>query len=167
MVPPHTSRPRTYLSKAPGVLRRVGDGLVGVRGGLEPLEDVSETCALRPPPYACHGRSADLSTRASAPCSICTSRGNSRTLDLLGRIVAAVANNGGRAMVLVTGVPGAGKTLVGLRFVYERRESEGRGIVLSGNALSFSFFNMSPKQGICSGPARIHPHIWNQRTCPE
>lgn len=38
-----------------------------------------------------------------------------------------------RLLVLVTGVPGSGKTLVGLRLVYERSETRGRGLFLSGN----------------------------------
>src|ERR687893_2644668 len=61
-----TSGPRTYLSEAPGVLRRVGgDGRVGVRGGLEPLGEVSEPCAGD---RACHlvGRHARAGTAEHA-----------------------------------------------------------------------------------------------------
>jgi DUF2075 family protein len=42
--------------------------------------------------------------------------------------------NSERKLILITGVPGSGKTLVGLRLVYERSETAGRGILLSGNA---------------------------------
>src|SRR5205085_1496988 len=39
----------------------------------------------------------------------------------------------GRALAFVTGVPGSGKTLVGLRLVYERSTMEGKAAFLSGN----------------------------------
>src|SRR6185436_14687558 len=38
-----------------------------------------------------------------------------------------------RSLAFVTGVPGAGKTLVGLRLVYEGSTIEGRATFLSGN----------------------------------
>ncbi len=41
--------------------------------------------------------------------------------------------SGERALAFVTGVPGAGKTLVGLRLVYEGSTMEGRAAFLSGN----------------------------------
>jgi hypothetical protein len=55
------------------------------------------------------------------------------TVELLGAIVDACAAKNRRAFALVTGVPGAGKTLVGLRLVYERSERTGRATFLSGN----------------------------------
>ncbi len=41
--------------------------------------------------------------------------------------------NGERALAFVSGVPGAGKTLVGLQFVYEESNQDSQAIFLSGN----------------------------------
>ena len=41
--------------------------------------------------------------------------------------------NSGRSLAFVSGVPGAGKTLVGLQFVYEESNQESQAIFLSGN----------------------------------
>lgn len=61
------------------------------------------------------------------------SAGIPETVELLGELVDAAAESGGRILALVTGVPGAGKTLVGLRLVHERTEKHGRATFLSGN----------------------------------
>ena len=55
------------------------------------------------------------------------------TVDLLVRLTRDAADRGERLLAFVTGVPGAGKTLVGLRLVYERSDEEGRATFLSGN----------------------------------
>jgi hypothetical protein len=55
------------------------------------------------------------------------------TVELLGRLSDEAADRGERVLALVSGVPGAGKTLVGLRFVYERTVQHGRATLLSGN----------------------------------
>jgi hypothetical protein len=55
------------------------------------------------------------------------------TVELLGRLVEQAAGDGGRFLAFVTGVPGSGKTLVGLRLVYERSSELGRATFLSGN----------------------------------
>lgn len=55
------------------------------------------------------------------------------TVELLGSIVDGDAAEGTRSLAFVTGVPGAGKTLVGLRLVYERSAAAGRATFLSGN----------------------------------
>lgn len=55
------------------------------------------------------------------------------TVELLGRLVEQAAEEGSRLLAFVTGVPGAGKTLVGLRLVYERSTEAGRATFLSGN----------------------------------
>ena len=55
------------------------------------------------------------------------------TVDYLGSVVDAAAADGQRALAFVTGVPGAGKTLVGLRVVHERAQIHGRATFLSGN----------------------------------
>lgn len=61
------------------------------------------------------------------------SAGIPEALELLGEVVRDAADRGRRMMAFVTGVPGAGKTLVGLRFVYERSDTDGRATFLSGN----------------------------------
>jgi DUF2075 family protein len=55
------------------------------------------------------------------------------TVELLGRIVDQTSNESGRSLAFVTGVPGSGKTLVGLRLVHERTSTHGRATFLSGN----------------------------------
>jgi hypothetical protein len=56
-----------------------------------------------------------------------------QTVELLGRLVDRAAAEGERLLAFVTGVPGSGKTLVGLRLVYERSAAHGRATFLSGN----------------------------------
>ena len=55
------------------------------------------------------------------------------TVDLLGRLAERASVDGQRVLAFVTGVPGAGKTLVGLRLVYERSGVDGKATFLSGN----------------------------------
>jgi hypothetical protein len=54
-------------------------------------------------------------------------------VELLAKLVASTQSERGRVLAFVTGVPGAGKTLVGLRLVYERSGQEGLATFLSGN----------------------------------
>jgi DUF2075 family protein len=61
------------------------------------------------------------------------SAGIPEAIEALAGIVEKAASERRRVMVFVTGVPGAGKTLVGLRFVYERAGSDGTATFLSGN----------------------------------
>jgi hypothetical protein len=61
------------------------------------------------------------------------SEGIPETLALIGDLISSAESGGQRKLVLVAGVPGAGKTLVGLRLVHERSTSSERGILLSGN----------------------------------
>lgn len=61
------------------------------------------------------------------------SAGIPETLDRLVEICSATEGERGRTLAFVTGVPGSGKTLVGLRLVYERSTMEGRAAFLSGN----------------------------------
>ena len=56
-----------------------------------------------------------------------------QTVDRLVDICNATENDRGRTLAFVTGVPGSGKTLVGLRLVYERSTMEGKATFLSGN----------------------------------
>lgn len=51
----------------------------------------------------------------------------------LQKIAQSSEINGQKSLVFVSGVPGAGKTLVGLRFVYETSTDRAKSIFLSGN----------------------------------
>lgn len=66
-----------------------------------------------------------------------SSAGIPETLAHLERAAAEARANGELHLALVTGVPGSGKTLVGLQFVYDRhfgeREGERSAVLLSGN----------------------------------
>ncbi|HEV7846151.1 MAG TPA: DNA/RNA helicase domain-containing protein, partial [Thermoleophilaceae bacterium] len=55
------------------------------------------------------------------------------TVDLVARLIAEARETGCRRLVLLTGVPGAGKTLVGLRVVYEKSGLGADATFLSGN----------------------------------
>lgn len=61
------------------------------------------------------------------------SAGIPQAVELIGRILRDTRRRGSRSLVLVSGVPGSGKTLVGLRLVHEHSNSEMRGLFLSGN----------------------------------
>jgi DUF2075 family protein len=55
------------------------------------------------------------------------------TLALIARLTREAEAKNERLLILVTGVPGSGKTLVGLRLVYEQSGVESKGTFLSGN----------------------------------
>lgn len=55
------------------------------------------------------------------------------TVELLGSLIQQSESVGARMMAFVTGVPGSGKTLVGLRVVYERSGERATATFLSGN----------------------------------
>ncbi len=61
------------------------------------------------------------------------SAGIPETLDAVSAVVDRARGTGGRHIVFLTGVPGAGKTLVGLRVVYERSGDGVDATFLSGN----------------------------------
>ncbi len=61
------------------------------------------------------------------------SAGIPETLDAVSRVVDQARDAGERHVVFLTGVPGAGKTLVGLRLVYERSGDGADATFLSGN----------------------------------
>lgn len=61
------------------------------------------------------------------------SYGVSKAVDRLKQIAATSEENSERALAFVSGVPGAGKTLVGLQFVYESSDLTSQAIFLSGN----------------------------------
>jgi hypothetical protein len=55
------------------------------------------------------------------------------TVRRIHELAQEAATEGRRKLVLLTGVPGSGKTLVGLRLVYEATGKSARGLLLSGN----------------------------------
>ena len=55
------------------------------------------------------------------------------TLAVIARLTREAETKNERLLILVTGVPGSGKTLVGLRLVYEQSGVESKGTFLSGN----------------------------------
>lgn len=87
------------------------------------------------------------------------------TVEALGRIVDEAAESAGRVMAFVTGVPGAGKTLVGLRLVYERSETHGRATFLSGNGPLVQVLQdaLQSKVFVRDLHAFIKTHALNQR----
>lgn len=61
------------------------------------------------------------------------SAGIPEAVEELGQIVEDAAKNGKRSLAFVTGVPGSGKTLAGLKLVYERVKKMSNATFLSGN----------------------------------
>ncbi len=61
------------------------------------------------------------------------SSGIPKTLESVGEVIRQTQHDRHCALVLIAGVPGSGKTLVGLRLVYELSDLQGRAIFLSGN----------------------------------
>ncbi len=61
------------------------------------------------------------------------SYGVSKAVDRLKKIASDAELNSERVLAFVSGVPGAGKTLVGLQFVYESSDQSSQAIFLSGN----------------------------------
>jgi hypothetical protein len=61
------------------------------------------------------------------------SAGIPEALDYLLAVCRSAEEAAGRALAFVTGVPGSGKTLLGLRLVHEGSTSEGKATFLSGN----------------------------------
>ena len=64
-----------------------------------------------------------------------SSAGIPETLKLLNEIVLKAKQNSTHHLVLISGVPGAGKTLVGIQFVFEsyKQDIEQKAVLLSGN----------------------------------
>lgn len=61
------------------------------------------------------------------------SYGVAKAVDRLKKIAEISEQNSERSLAFVSGVPGAGKTLVGLQFVYESSDLSSQAIFLSGN----------------------------------
>ncbi len=96
------------------------------------------------------------------------SAGVPQTVELLGRLSDEAAERGERILALVGGVPGAGKTLVGLRFVYERTVQHGRATLLSGNGPLVAVLQDALQSRIFVKDihAFIRTHALNQRRKP-
>lgn len=90
------------------------------------------------------------------------------TVELLGRLSDEAAERGERILALVGGVPGAGKTLVGLRLVYERTVQHGRATLLSGNGPLVTVLQDALQSRIFVKDihAFIRTHALNQRRKP-
>jgi hypothetical protein len=61
------------------------------------------------------------------------SYGVAKAVTRLKEIAASSLQNSDRSLAFVSGVPGAGKTLVGLQFVYDKSDQSSQAIFLSGN----------------------------------
>lgn len=87
------------------------------------------------------------------------------TVEALGQIIDAASDSESRVMAFVTGVPGAGKTLVGLRLVYERTERHGRATFLSGDGPLVAVLQdaLDSKVFVRDLHAFIKTHALNQR----
>ena len=76
------------------------------------------------------------------------SLGIDQAVDFLNKICEDAQKNNSRYLAFVTGVPGAGKTLVGLRLVYERSNEKERALFLSGNGPLVAVLRDALKSGI-------------------
>jgi hypothetical protein len=76
------------------------------------------------------------------------SLGIDQAVDFLNKICEDAQTNNSRYLAFVTGVPGAGKTLVGLRLVYERSNEKERALFLSGNGPLVAVLRDALKSGI-------------------
>lgn len=63
----------------------------------------------------------------------CWSSGVPEAVEYLGSLVDQSQTTSSRTIAFLSGVPGAGKTLAGLQLVYERSETYGSAVFLSGN----------------------------------
>ncbi|WP_137126240.1 DNA/RNA helicase domain-containing protein [Roseomonas sp. HF4] len=96
-----------------------GDWLAGA---YRPVPTIVEAATML---YARNGVSEIATARADAP-------NLTRTAAAIARAVAASQAGGGKCVVFVTGIPGAGKTLCGLNAVFAP-EAGGRSAFLTGN----------------------------------
>lgn len=70
------------------------------------------------------------------------------TVELISDLIRRAEEDSARLLVLLTGVPGSGKTLVGLRVVYERRGEGADATFLSGNGPLVEVLRDALKSGI-------------------
>ena len=100
------------------------------------------------------------------------SAGIPKVMDYLSEIVERARAGGERHLVLVTGVPGAGKTLVGLQFVHQiyKDENEANAVLLSGNGPLVQVLQYALKSRAFVQPIRnffIQHAVKNQSAPPE
>ena len=70
------------------------------------------------------------------------------TVDLVSQLAREAEERDSRKLILVTGVPGAGKTLVGLRVVYEQSDEHSVATFLSGNGPLVKVLQDALKSGV-------------------
>ena len=100
------------------------------------------------------------------------SAGIPEVMRYLNKTVARARECGERHLVLVTGVPGAGKTLVGLQFVHQtyQDEQEANAVLLSGNGPLVQVLQYALKSRAFVQPIRnffIQHAVKNQSAPPE
>ena len=90
------------------------------------------------------------------------------TITEIHSLINETQENGLRRLILLTGVPGAGKTLVGLRLVYERSEGEPTATFLSGNGAACGCPpTRTSEQGVRTRPAQVHHELWAKHARPR
>lgn len=101
------------------------------------------------------------------------SAGIPHLLDTLNRIVVRASQNQERHLVLITGVPGAGKTLVGLQFVYQNplaASDQPQAVFLSGNGPLIEVLQYALKNKVFVQPVRnfyLQHQVRRQSAPPE
>ena len=100
------------------------------------------------------------------------SAGIPEVMNYLSEIVERAKRCGERHLMLVTGVPGAGKTLVGLQFVHQtyKEEHEANAVLLSGNGPLVQVLQYALKSRVFVQPIRnffIQHAVKNQSAPPE
>ncbi|NEP17177.1 MAG: DUF2075 domain-containing protein [Leptolyngbya sp. SIO4C1] len=94
-------------------------------------------------------------------------------LDYLGQLVVQAQAQQERHLVLITGVPGAGKTLVGLQFVYQhplRTDNQKQAVLLSGNGPLITVLQYALKSRAFVQPVRnfyLTYEVRQQKAPPE
>lgn len=101
------------------------------------------------------------------------SAGIPQLLDYLNRLVVQAAQQQERHLVLITGVPGAGKTLVGLQFVYQNplaASKQPQAVFLSGNGPLIQVLQYALKNKVFVQPVRnfyLQHEVRRQSAPPE
>ena len=94
-------------------------------------------------------------------------------LETLNQLVTQASQNQERHLVLITGVPGAGKTLVGLQFVYQNplaSNDKPQAVFLSGNGPLIEVLQYALKNRVFVQPVRnfyLQHQVRNQSAPPE
>ena len=136
---PREQQPSPYKVSVtgPATLTDVLLGLVA-RSPAEPLDaDAWLTADYAPLPSLVMAARMIFDHESLPYIRRCDSAGVYETVAYLDRVAAEARENRELHLAMVTGVPGSGKTLVGLQFVYDRRfglqEGERTAVLLSGN----------------------------------